>query len=135
VRVVFDTNIYISAIVVPGGAAQAAFQRILEGRDVLLLSKEILDETLAVLSSKFSRDREALSRVAVFLSEISERVKPEKNIRVFQDDPDNRILEGAVAGAADAIVTGDKKILQLREYFSIRIIPLKQFTGPTEDKE
>ncbi len=88
-RVVFDTNIYISALVVPGGAAQAAFERILEGQDVLLLSREILDEILSVLSSKFSRDREALSRVAVFLSEISERVKSEKKIRVFQDDPDN----------------------------------------------
>jgi len=43
-RVVFDTNIYISALVFPGGLAEKAIYRVLEGKDELFISKAILDE-------------------------------------------------------------------------------------------
>ena len=74
-KVVFDTNVLVSALVFPGGRGEAALQRILEEKDELLLSKPILDELLGVLGRKFSRDAEALSHVAVFLSELSLSVK------------------------------------------------------------
>jgi predicted nucleic acid-binding protein len=45
-RVVFDTNVLVSALVFPGGRGDEALQRILEERDALLLSKAILDELL-----------------------------------------------------------------------------------------
>ncbi len=125
-RVAFDKNIYISAVVIPGGLVETAVLKTLDGQDLLLLSKDILDEILSVLSSKFSRDREDLSRVAVFLSEISEWVLPGKRLQVFQDEPDNRILECAVTGRADVIVTGDKAILRLGEYQGIKVMSLKE---------
>ena len=40
-RVVFDTNILVSALVVPGGRGEAALQRILEAQDELILSKAV----------------------------------------------------------------------------------------------
>jgi hypothetical protein len=43
-------------------------------RDILVISKEIINEVLSVLSSKFSRDKEGLSHVAVVLSELGEKV-------------------------------------------------------------
>jgi putative PIN family toxin of toxin-antitoxin system len=101
--------------------------RIIEGMDVLLLSKGILDELLSVLSIKFSRDREEISRVAVILSEMAEWVDPSKKIKVLSDEPDNRILECAVSGNADVIVTGDKEIIRLGEYEKIKIISLKEY--------
>jgi len=128
-RVVFDTNIFISALVIPGSQAEKAVVRIIEGKDVLLLSKGILDELLTVLSTKFSRDKEEISRVAVFLSETAERVEPAQKIKVLTDEPDNRILECAVSGNADAIVTGDKGLLRLRGYERIKIISLKEYLG------
>jgi putative PIN family toxin of toxin-antitoxin system len=126
-RVVFDTNIFISAFVIPGSQAEKGVLRIIEGRDVLLLSRGILDELLTVLSTKFSRDKEEISRVAVILSEMAEWVEPSEKIKVLTDEPDNRVLECGVSGKADAIVTGDKGLLRLREYERIKIISLKEY--------
>jgi predicted nucleic acid-binding protein len=59
VRVVFDRNIFISALVFPGSQAEQAMFRILEGTDTLVLSKAILDEVLVTISRKFGRDPKA----------------------------------------------------------------------------
>lgn len=126
-RVVFDTNIFISALVIPGSQAEKAIIRILGDKDVLLLSKPIIDEVLSVMSAKFSRDREAISRVAVYLSELGQNIATKKKISILKDEPDNRILECAVSGKADVVVTGDKEMLSMKEYLGIKIIKLKQY--------
>jgi putative PIN family toxin of toxin-antitoxin system len=126
-RVVFDTNIFVSAFVIPGSLAEKAIFKIIEGEDTLLLSKEMLDELLHVLSTRFGRDREEISRVAVILSEMAEWVKPTLRIGALRDEPDNRILECAVSGKADMIVTGDKGMLRLREYEKTKIVSLKTY--------
>ena len=126
-RAVFDTNIFISAFVIPGSLAEKAILRIIEEEDSLLISRDIIDEVLSVLSLKFGRDREELSHVAVTLSELAELIKPARRIKILKDEPDNRILECAVHGEADLLVTGDKEILQLREYKGVKIIILKQY--------
>jgi len=129
VKVVFDTNILVSALVFPGGRGEAALQRVVEKKDELILSKAILDELLGILGRKFSRDAEELSHVAVFLSELSLSVKPKQRLKVVKDDPDNRILECALAGHAEAIVTGDRALLALQEYGGVRIISLHHYLG------
>ena len=128
-RVVFDTNIFISALAIPGSLAEKATLKIIEGEDILLISKDIINEVLPVLSSKFSRDKEGLSHVAVILSELGELVKPTGKVSIFKDDPDKRILECALHGKADVLVTGDKEVLRLREYEQIRIMSLKEYVG------
>jgi putative PIN family toxin of toxin-antitoxin system len=129
VRVVFDANIFISALAIPGSFAEKALLKIIEGGNILILSKDIMNEVLSVLSSKFSRDKEGLGHVALILSELGEWVKPTKKVSIFKDDPDNRILECAIHGKADVLVTGDKEMLQLIEYKSIKIISLKEYIG------
>jgi putative PIN family toxin of toxin-antitoxin system len=126
-KVFFDTNIFISALVFPGSVAEKAIFKIIEGEDILLISKQILQEILSVLSKKFSGDKEAISRVAVNLSEIAEMVNPTVRIRVLKDEPDNRILECAVSGKADVVVSGDKKMLKLKKYEGVKIISLKEY--------
>jgi uncharacterized protein len=127
VRAVFDTNILVSALVLPSGRAAEALARIVDGGDRLLLSKPILDELLGVLARKFSRDREELARVAVWLEELAEWVRPTRRITVAADEPDNRVLECASAGRADAIVTGDKALLQLRNFEGVSILTLRDY--------
>ncbi len=126
-RVVFDTNIFISAFVFPESQAEKAILKIIEGNDTLLISRDIIMEVLSVLSRKFSRDKEQLSRVAVNLSELGELIEATKEISVLTDESDNRILECAVSGNADAIVTGDKGILELRRFENIRIMSLREY--------
>lgn len=126
-RIVFDTNVLVSAFVFPGGQGEAALLRVVEEKDVLFLSKPILDELLAVLARKFSRDAEELARVAVFLSDLAVVVRPRRRLRVLKDEPDNRILECAIAGRAHAIVTGDRALLDLREYRGVKVLSLREF--------
>ena len=126
-RVVFDTNIFISSFVIPGSLAEQAVSRIIGGRDDLVLSGDIIREVLSVLSSKFGQGREALGHVAVMLSDLGEMVKPGKRVSVFRDEPDNRILECAISGRADLIVTGDKEMLRLKEYMGIKIVTLRYY--------
>ena len=126
-KVVFDTNILVSALVFPGGRADIALRRIIEARDRLLLSRAILDELLGILARKFSRDTEELAHVAVFLSDLSIVVKPRRKLAVLADEPDNRILECAVTGGADAIVTGDKALLELKTFRKVKLLSLRAY--------
>lgn len=126
-RVVFDTNIFISAFAVRGTQAEKALLKVIRRTDDLIISKAILDEVLSVLANKFNKDIESLSRTALFISEIAEMVKPEGRLHILRDAPDNRILECAIIGNADAVITGDKEMLRLKEYKGIKIISLKDY--------
>ena len=95
----------------------------------LILFKPILDELLGVLARKFSRDPEELARIAVFLSGIADTVRPRRRLRVAKDEPDNRVLECAIAGRVDAIVTGDRELLALRAYRGVRILSMRDYLG------
>ena len=53
-KVVFDTNVFVSAFTLPGGRGDQALDRIVAGEDSLAFSKPILDELLSVLARKFS---------------------------------------------------------------------------------
>lgn len=126
-RVVFDTNVFVSALVIPGGRASEALQRVVDGEDTLIVSRAVVDELLSVLARKFARDREELARVAMFLSSLAETVAPAERLAVLSDDPDNRILECALAGSAEAIVTGDRAMLALEEFRGVRILSLAEY--------
>ena len=130
-KAVFDTNIFVSALAIPGGQAERAIDLVLDSRVNLCISKEIIHEVLGVLAQKFSKSPEELSRTAVFLSELSELVVPRKKLAVLDDEPDNRILECAATGNADVIVTGDRAMLNLKKYQEIRILSLRQFLDET----
>ena len=86
-KVVFDTNVYVSALVLPGSRADIALQRIIGGQDQLLLSRPILAELLDVLARKFSRDAEELSRVALFLDDLGTIVETSTIVNQLADEP------------------------------------------------
>ncbi len=126
-KVVFDTNILVSALVFPEGSAELALQRVIEHRDTLVISRAIIRELLAVLARKFARDAEELAHLAVFLEELGQIVETERNVTVLADQPDNRILECAVAGRAELIVTGDRAMLRRRRFEGVRIVSLRAY--------
>jgi uncharacterized protein len=127
VKVVFDTNILVAGFTLPGGRGEQALQRVIKGADALAISKPIIDELLGVLARKFRQDREQLARTAVFLAELAEVVDPAERLSILDDEPDNRILECAVAAAAERIVTGDRAMLELGQFQDIRIITLADY--------
>lgn len=130
-RVVFDTNIFVSALALPGGRAAVAVLKLVRGHDQLVISRPIIREVLDVLARKFDRNPEELARTAVFLADLGEVVRPRRTIAALRDEPDNRVLECAVAGRANAMVTGDRAMLALGAYEGIAIMSLKGFLGHT----
>jgi putative PIN family toxin of toxin-antitoxin system len=126
-KAVFDSNIFVSALAIPGDQAERAVDLVIDGRVSLAISKPIIHEVLGVLAHKFSRGPEELARTAVFLSDLAELVAPRRKLAVLDDEPDNRILECAVAADADIIVTGDRAMLNLKAYGQIRFLSLRQW--------
>jgi uncharacterized protein len=113
---VFDTNVYVSAFVVPGSKSDLAFRLALRGAFDLAASEAILTELREKLASKFGLTESELSRVERTIRSAATIVEPEKELDVLGDEPDNRILECAVAVQASAIVTGDRHLLALGAY-------------------
>ena len=122
---VFDTNILISAFIF-GGNPERLFQEARASGIRLLTSSSILREFASILRGKFKWDSadvvEALSAIAYS----SELIEPSIRLHIIEDDPDNRILECAVEGDADFIVSGDRHLLTLKKHDNIRIVNSKQ---------
>lgn len=121
-RVVFDTNIFISAFVIPGGKAEEVYLRVLRGDFDLCSSVAILTETAQKLREKFGWPEYQIVRLLKAISKVATVIKTRPHLHVLADEPDNRILECAVEAAADFIVTGDKHLLTLKNFQDIRII-------------
>jgi putative PIN family toxin of toxin-antitoxin system len=126
-KAVFDSNIFVSALAIPGGQAERAIDLVIDGRVNLCLSRDIIHEVLGVLAKKFSKDPEELARTAVFLSDLAGVVAPRRKLKILKDDPDNRVLECALTAHADVIVTGDRAMLDLGNFRGIRILSLRRF--------
>jgi len=126
-RAVFDTNIFVSAFLFPGSRGDAAIRRVLDGVDELVLSRPIIDELLTVLARKFARDAEEHGRIALFLNDIGDLVRPRGRITILTDEADNRILECARTGRADLIVTGGRAMLALGNYRNTEIHSLREY--------
>ncbi|TMB67361.1 MAG: putative toxin-antitoxin system toxin component, PIN family [Deltaproteobacteria bacterium] len=129
VRVVLDTNTVVSALLFSGISSKlvSLWQK---GLITPLLSREILDEYLRVLSyPKFDlSEGEIKELIQEEILPYAEVVKPKRRLRVVQRDPsDNKFVECAVAGKARVIISGDKELLSLGRYRQIRIQSPAQF--------
>lgn len=119
IRVVADTNVYVSAIVF-GGTCETVLAMARAGIVELFISPAIQKELKSVLSETFDwselQVREALSEV----NAVALLVRPSERLSgILTYDPDHRILECAVADRADFLVTGDKKHLQPLRLFAV----------------
>ena len=126
-NVVFDTNIYVSGFTRPSGRANLALARIATEIDTLFVSQPIIDELLRVLADKFSRNADELARVSSWITRNSKTVAPPESLHILADEPDNRILECAIATDADLIVTGDRAMLALANIENTRIVSLAAY--------
>jgi len=126
-KVVFDTNIFISAFVVPGSQGERAFILARQRRFDLYTSVPILTETANKLREKFDQSAEDIKEALKIISRAAEVLKPSTKLHVLEDVPDNRILECAVEAEADVIVTGDRHLLKLKKFQGIPIVRLVDF--------
>ena len=125
--VVFDTNIYVSAFVTPGGRGESAYRMAVDGRVKLSSSVPILAELARILQYKFNWDADRVTAAIRHVAAVATVLKPTARLAILRDEPDNRILECALAAGADVIVTGDRHLLDLGKYEGIAIEPLAVF--------
>jgi putative PIN family toxin of toxin-antitoxin system len=127
VRIVADTNVLVSALIFPGGPPEALYRLALEGQIGLVTSRPLLVELGRVLTEKFGWQPERAEEAVGQLIRIAEVVEPRESLAVVDADPaDDRVLEAASGGGADAIVSGDRHLLALGEW---RGIPIQSTAG------
>jgi len=126
-KVVFDTNIFISAFVIPGGKAEAAYSHALRKDFTLYSSVAILTETAQKLGEKFGWQQDKITSLLKAISKVAIVIKTEPLLHHLADEPDNRVLECAEAVGADFIVTGDKHLLFLKQFQNSTVVRLSDF--------
>jgi len=125
-RVVPDTNIIISATFWSGKPYQVIVNG-LKGDYKLVTSPEIVDEVLSKLRNKFQLPEDKIEEQANILMSLFRLVIPTTKVDAVRDKSDNKIIECALDGEADYIVTGDPDLLELKEFRGIKILTSDQF--------
>lgn len=136
VRYVFDTNVIISALLFESTKPAKAFRYALKHGEILL-SLQLLEELNEVLGrEKFNRyvtdrEREEFLRALVERSVLVELVQA---VQVCRDPKDHKILELAISGGADYIISGDKDLLVLNPFLSVKIVTADEFLQAVEEQ-
>lgn len=128
-RCVLDTNILVSALLLPDSIPRQALDSALRN-GVILLSAATLAELYEVLSRKQFRKYVDDDDVRTFLGALAREshwVETSIRIKACRDPKDDKFLELATAGSATHIVTGDRDLLELHPFQGIPIITPKAF--------
>ena len=126
-RVVLDTNVYVSAFVF-GGAPLEILTLAIRGHVSVFVSAPILEELETVLRRKFKWPIRDLHDALDTIGEFASILVPREAFTVIEDDePDNRILECAVEAAAHVIISGDRHLRTLGAFGTIAILSPREF--------
>ena len=126
-RVVADTNVLISAFLF-GGLPRVFVDLGLSGAFGLITSGALLGELDEKLRVKFAVPEAQAGALQTLLRLKATVTHPSFVLNVVSDDPDdNRVLECALAGRADCIVSGDRHLLRLGSYEGILVLTVRQF--------
>jgi hypothetical protein len=121
-KVVIDTNVFISAFYLP--ESKPAKVVLLARRKTILniISPPILKEVERIIKKKLLWDNVKTQSAVRRIKNFSEEVQLQERLAIIADNPDNRILECAVAGQADFIISGDHHLIDLKNYQGIKIV-------------
>ncbi len=128
-RIVLDTNIYIAAATHEGFSAHV-FETLSESADfTVIISSEILDELGKKLKDKFNWLTGDIVSFLAKVKNVSELVKITEKISIIARDPDdNKILECALSGKGDLIVTLGQDLIKIKTFKGIGIVHSKTLT-------
>ncbi len=131
-KVVIDTNVFISATFWRGPPSRVL--ELVESEEIeLLISHDILAEFIDVLAypevqKKAMNMNLEMRWTLKDLSQLAKTVYPSRTIRIVLNDPDDdKIIECAVEGKVDFIISQDKHLLKLGEFEGIKIVSPMEF--------
>jgi putative PIN family toxin of toxin-antitoxin system len=121
-RIVVDTNVYISAIFW-GGKPRHVIDLGRNGTIQIFTSEDIEQEILDKLMIKFGLNSDDAGREMADFSTFTKPIRVSRRIHVVKDDPDDdKFIECAVECGAKFIVSGDKHLLKMKKYKGIGIV-------------
>jgi uncharacterized protein len=128
-KVVLDTMMWVSYSTHADGARARVIDRALRSRVRLFTSAYILDELVQVLGDRQDLPRSFVRRSARMIRRLAAVVDLPPAIRsyVSADPGDNPIIQTALTGKADCVVTADKAMLALGKVQDVEIISLDEF--------
>ena len=127
-KIVLDTNVIVSAFGWKG-APHEIFQKCIEGACLLHISPPLLNELRRVLNyPKFNFNQIEINEFIAIVIEVAEIVESEITIDLIPNDPsDNQVLECALAGDCEYIISGDNHLLEVREFGNIKVLSPDNF--------
>ncbi len=132
-RVVLDTNILVSALLIQTGHPAAIYRTWREGHFTLLTCAEQLDELRATLRKPAIAARVKPYKAGVLVNELkklAESVEVLPDVRRSVDSTDDFLLAASEAGRANYLVTGDKSgLLVLERHKDTRIVTARAFAA------
>lgn len=126
IRVVLDSNIFISALVF-GGNPRRLIQLAEQGFVELYTSEPLRREVERVLALKFAWPARKAANAAGYLWSLAQSVEPQQRVNDCTDPDDNCVLECAIEAQAGWIVTGDHHLLAMHPYRGIAIVTARDF--------
>lgn len=128
IRAVFDTNIYLSALLFKG-KPRKIFLKAIRGKIILFVSKQILAELRGVLRKKFHYSPLGLEKIERLILEVSQIIDPQETVKIISCQPmDNHVLACGLEAKVDFIISGDKKhLLSLKKFKNIPIVSPAEF--------
>ena len=129
-KVLLDTNILISALGWPG-KPKVIFEKCLHGELELVISPNQIEELERVMNyPKFNFTEEQKAMFISIIFEIEKMVEITGKINVIVEDPDdNTILETAIVGNVQYLISGDPHLLKLKEFAKVKIVTASEFLG------
>jgi putative PIN family toxin of toxin-antitoxin system len=127
-KVVIDTNIWISYLL--GGLLQRLDEKIFSKEIKVVVSDEMLKELSEVLSRPRFKNiftAERIKELFSLLDSYAVVVSPSQKVGACRDEKDNFLLEAALEGKADYLITGDEDLLVLNPFHNTRIVRPKDF--------
>jgi uncharacterized protein len=129
-NVVVDANIFISGIY-RGGNPRKVLNTLIDGIGTLFITDEIIDEIEFVLKKpKFDLTVKEVKHWITEIEGLGKKVIVSPKYRVTnvcRDRDDNKYLECALAANADYIITGDRDLLDLKEYGGVKIMNARDY--------
>lgn len=127
-KVVIDTNIFVSGFGW-GGKPEAVLTLLQEHRIQNYISDAIYEELKKVLSYPKLKFSEALqNKILEFVFFYSEFVEHAEHLSIVTKDPaDNIFIECALAAHAEYIISGDRHLLRIGKYKTVKIVDVVEF--------
>ena len=127
-RVVIDNNIWISFLI--GKTLTGLSKNIINGQILILFSDDLFSELIEVLKRpKFKKyfSETAIEDLVSLLYKKVELIEITKHFEDCRDEKDNFLLDLAVSGHANYLVTGDADLLILNPFQGVEIISYQYF--------